>query len=276
MKAKPGYRDDQTNRNIGKQFMTAHDPHSRYFNPMSHVTNHAPHILLVEDDREIRTLVSRFLQGNDMRVSAVGDGRDMDRLLRDNRIDLVVLDVMLPGDNGLEICRRVRSSSDLPVIMLTAKGEEIDRIVGLEIGADDYMTKPFNPRELLARIRAVLRRGGGAGKIEATRSGAVLAFDGWRLDPHVRQLHDPQGVRVALTGAEIELLLVLCERPRRVLSRDQLIDLTQGRGAAPFERSIDVLVSRLRQKMEQDPREPTLIQTIRGGGYMFSPEVHRA
>jgi two-component system, OmpR family, response regulator len=256
--------------------MTAHDPRSRYFNAMIQATNHAPHILLVEDDREIRTLVSRFLQGNDMRVSAVGDGRDMDRLLRDNRIDLVVLDVMLPGEDGLEICRRVRSSSDLPVIMLTAKGEEVDRIVGLEIGADDYMTKPFNPRELLARIRAVLRRGGGAGKIEAARSGATLEFGGWRLDPNVRQLHDPQGVRIALTGAEFELLLVFCERPRRVLSRDQLIDLTQGREAAPFERSIDVLVSRLRQKMEQDPREPTVIQTIRGGGYMFSPEVNRA
>jgi two-component system OmpR family response regulator len=235
----------------------------------------APHILVVEDDREIRTLVSRFLQSNDLRVTTVGDGREMDRLLRDNRIDLIVLDVMLPGEDGLEICRRVRSSSSLPVIMLTAKGEDIDRIVGLEIGADDYMTKPFNPRELLARIRAVLRRGAG-GMIEAARSGAVLTFDGWRLDPNVRQLHDPDGVRVALTGAEFDLLLAFCERPRRVLSRDQLIDLTQGRGAGPFERSVDVLVSRLRQKMEHDPREPTLIQTIRGGGYMFSPEVGRA
>jgi len=235
----------------------------------------APHILVVEDDREIRTLVSRFLQANELRVTTVGDGREMDRLLRDSRIDLIVLDVMLPGEDGLEICRRVRSSSSLPVIMLTAKSEDVDRIVGLEIGADDYMTKPFNPRELLARIRAVLRRGAN-GSIEAACSGAVLTFDGWRLDPNVRQLHDRDGVRVALTGAEFDLLLVFCERPRRVLSRDQLIDLTQGRGAAPFERSVDVLVSRLRQKMEQDPREPTLIQTIRGGGYMFSPEVSRA
>jgi two-component system OmpR family response regulator len=272
----PGIKAARRTATSGNKLMPAHDPHSRYFNAMTQVTSHAPHILLVEDDREIRTLVSRFLQGNDMRVSAVGDGRDMDRLLKDNRIDLVVLDVMLPGEDGLEICRRVRSSSDLPVIMLTAKGEDVDRIVGLEIGADDYMTKPFNPRELLARIRAVLRRGGGASKSEATRSDAVLEFGGWRLDPNLRQLHDSDGVRVALTGAEFDLLLVFCERPRRVLSRDQLIDLTQGRGAAPFERSIDVLVSRLRQKMEQDPREPTLIQTIRGGGYMFSPEVNRA
>jgi two-component system OmpR family response regulator len=235
----------------------------------------APHILLVEDDRDIRTLVTRFLQSNDVRVSAAGDGRDMDRALKDGRIDLIVLDVMLPGEDGLAICRRLRSWSNLPVIMLTARGEDIDRILGLEIGADDYMTKPFNPRELLARIRAVLRRGA-ASTVEETRSGAALAFDGWRLDPNVRQLHDPEGVRVALTGAEFDLLLVFCERPRRVLSRDQLLDLTQGRAAAPFERSIDVLVSRLRQKMEEDPREPTLIQTIRAGGYMFSPEVKAA
>jgi two-component system OmpR family response regulator len=233
---------------------------------------HEPHILLVEDDREIRSLVSRFLQRNEVRVSSVGDGRAMDRLLKDNRIDLIVLDIMLPGEDGLEICRRLRSSSNLPVIMLTAKSEDVDRIIGLEIGADDYMTKPFNPRELLARIRAVLRRGT-ANAAATNGSGAVLAFGGWRLDPNVRQLHNPDGVRVALTGAEFDLLVVFCERPRRVLSRDQLIDLTQGRGAAPFERSIDVLVSRLRQKMEHDPRDPTLIQTIRGGGYMFSPEV---
>jgi two-component system OmpR family response regulator len=241
---------------------------------MGHVTTHTPHILVVEDDREISTLVSRFLRTNELRVTVAGDGRDMDRLLKDHRIDLIVLDVMLPGEDGLEICRRLRAASTVPVIMLTARGEEIDRIVGLELGADDYMTKPFNPRELLARIRAVLRRGG-TSTTEAARSGAVLGFDGWRLNPNVRQLHDPDGVRVALTGAEFDLLLVFCERTRRVLSREQLIDLTQGRGAGPFERSVDVLVSRLRQKMEHDPREPKLIQTIRGGGYMFSPEVAR-
>jgi two-component system, OmpR family, response regulator len=236
---------------------------------------HGPHILLVEDDREIRTLVSRFLQGNDMRVSTASDGRDMDRRLTDGRIDLIVLDVMLPGDDGLEICRRLRSTSKLPVIMLTAKSEDIDRIVGLEIGADDYMTKPFNPRELLARIRAVLRRSSESPS-EPSRTGGVLTFDGWRLDSNIRQLHNSDGVRVALTGAEFDLLLVLCERSRRTLSRDQLIDLTQGRSAGPFERSVDVLVSRLRQKIERDPREPTLILTIRGGGYMFSPEVKPA
>jgi len=234
-----------------------------------------PHILLVEDDREICALVYRFLQSNDMRVSTAGDGRHMDRMLKDKRIDLIVLDIMLPGEDGLMICRRLRSECKLPVIMLTAKDEEIDRIVGLEIGADDYMTKPFSPRELLARIRAVLRRGA-ASPVDDKRAGAALLFDGWHLDPNVRQLHDADGARVALTGAELDLLLVFCERPRRVLSRDQLIDLTKGRVAGPFERSIDVLVSRLRQKMEKDPREPTLIQTIRSGGYLFSPEVKLA
>jgi two-component system, OmpR family, response regulator len=236
---------------------------------------HPPHILLVEDDREIRTLVSRFLQANDMRVSVSADGREMDRAIKDNRLDLIVLDVMLPAEDGFSICRRLRASSNLPVIMLTAKGEDIDRIVGLEIGADDYLTKPFNPRELVARIRAVLRRGI-IDSVEGARSGSLLTFEGWRLDPNVRQLHDPNGARVAVTGAEFDLLLVFCERPRRVLSRDQLIDLTQGRTAAPFERSIDVLVSRLRQKIEKDSKDPVLIQTIRSGGYMFSPAVERA
>jgi two-component system OmpR family response regulator len=234
----------------------------------------SPHVLLVEDDQEIRTLVARFLRANDMRVSASADGREMDRALRDSRIDLIVLDVMLPAEDGFSICRRLRASSNLPIIMLTAKGEEIDRIIGLELGADDYLTKPFNPRELVARIRAVLRRGI-ADTVDGDRSGLLLIFDEWRLNPNVRQLHDPNGARVALTGAEFDLLLVFCVRPRRVLSRDQLIDLTQGRTAAPFERSIDVLVSRLRQKMEKDPKDPVLIQTIRSGGYMFSPAVAR-
>jgi two-component system, OmpR family, response regulator len=235
----------------------------------------SPHVLLVEDDREIGKLVSQFLGANGIRVATTADGREMDQALKDNRIDLLVLDIMLPGEDGLSICRRLRASSNLPVIMLTAKGEDVDRIVGLEIGADDYLTKPFNPRELLARIRAVLRRGTNDTVVEA-RSDSILTFEGWRLNPHTRRLHDPDGARVALTGAEFDLLFVFCERPRRVLSRDQLIDLTQGRSAAPFERSIDVLVSRLRQKMEKEPKEPRLIQTIRSGGYMFSPRVEVA
>jgi two-component system, OmpR family, response regulator len=232
----------------------------------------SPHVLLVEDDPEIRKLVSQFLQSNGIRIATSADGREMDQTLKDNRIDLLVLDIMLPGEDGLSICRRLRALSNLPVIMLTAKGEDIDRIIGLEIGADDYLTKPFNPRELLARIRAVLRRGA-SDSVSESRGVSILTFDGWRLDPNIRQLHDPDGARVALTGAEFDLLFVFCERPRRVLSRDQLIDLTQGRSAAPFERSIDVLVSRLRQKMEKEPKDPRLIQTIRSGGYMFSPAV---
>jgi two-component system OmpR family response regulator len=232
----------------------------------------SPHVLLVEDDRDISALVSRFLVANEFCVSTAANGREMDKTLETSRVDLVVLDIMLPGEDGLSICRRIRANSELPVIMLTAKGEDVDRIIGLELGADDYVTKPFNPRELLARIRVVLRRGGVArAKIPETEP---LTFSGWHLDPHVRKLHSPDGARVALTGAEFDLLLAFCQHPRRVLSRDQLMDLTQGRRTTgPFDRSIDVLVSRLRQKMEKDPRAPLLIQTIRSGGYMFSPEV---
>jgi two-component system, OmpR family, response regulator len=233
----------------------------------------APHILVVEDDRDVSTLVARALRSNDMRVSLAANGRTMDKVLNESRIDLVVLDVMLPDEDGLNICRRLRASSNLPIIMLTAKAEDVDRIVGLEMGADDYLTKPFNPRELVARIRSVLRRSLGS-LVDAPRNtGNVLTFDGWRLNRHTRQLYNADGARVALTGAEFDLLLVFCERPRRVLRRDQLIDLTQGREANPFDRSIDILVSRMRQKMEKDPKEPVLFQTIRSGGYMFSPEV---
>lgn len=234
--------------------------------------NSPPHILVVEDDREVSALVARFLRTNDMRVSMANGSRAMDKVLEESRIDLVVLDLMLPGEDGLSICRRLRALSCMPIIMLTAKAEDVDRIIGLEMGADDYLTKPFNPRELLARIRSVLRRSSG-NPVEAATTGNLLTFDGWRLDRHTRQLHNADGARVALTGAEFDLLLVFCERPRRVLRRDQLIDLTQGRAANPFERSIDILVSRLRQKVEKDPKEPVLFQTIRSGGYMFSPEV---
>ncbi len=233
-----------------------------------------PHILLVEDDRETAALVSRFLRSHDFRAKAVANGRDMDAALRDNRFDLVVLDLMLPGEDGLSLCRRLRATSAMPIIMLTARSEEIDRILGLEMGADDYLAKPFNPRELLARIRAVLRRSGAPSPTEA--EAVVITFAGWKLDKSVRRLFNPAGERVALTSAELDLLLAFCDRPRRVLSRDQLLDLTQGREAGPFERSIDVLVSRLRQKMESNPREPELIQTVRASGYMFSPDVQTA
>jgi len=234
-----------------------------------------PHILVVEDDLEISRLVSRYLRSNDCRVSVAGDGRNIDRLLEDSRIDLVVLDLMLPGEDGLSVCRRLRKHSEIPVIMLTAKGEDVDRIVGLEMGADDYLSKPFNPRELLARIRAVLRRAQSAAMMSAPRARA-LAFLGWRIDSARRELRDPRGVLIAVTGAELDLLQVLCERSGRVLSRDQLLDLTQGRTAGSLERSIDVLVSRLRRKLERDPHNPEIIKTVRSGGYLFTAAVDPA
>lgn len=230
------------------------------------------HILLVEDDAEITRGITRFLTQSGFRTSIAPEARAMDRILRDAKIDLVLLDLMLPGEDGLSICRRLRSGYNFPIIMLTAKGEEMDRVVGLELGADDYVAKPFSARELVARIRAVLRRGAlRAGKPE-TGSGK-LTFAGWILDPIARQLHNSDGVKVILTGAEFELLVVFCDRPRRVLTRDQLLDLTQGRNAGPFDRSIDTLVSRIRQKIEADPKDPLFIQTVRLGGYIFAHEV---
>jgi two-component system OmpR family response regulator len=234
-----------------------------------------PHLLLVEDDREISGLLERFLKANELDVSIAADGRAMDRVLAASQIDLIVLDVMLPGEDGLSLCRRLRATSSVPIIMLTAKGEDIDRIIGLEMGADDYLAKPFNPRELLARVKAVLRRGRTVAGLAPGPTTSTLVFAGWQLDLARRQLSSPEGTRVAVTGAEFDLLQTFCERPGRVLSRDQLIELKQGRTAGPFERSIDVLVSRLRQKIEADPRDPELIKTIRSGGYLFTPSVER-
>jgi two-component system OmpR family response regulator len=231
-----------------------------------------PHILIVEDDKDIGLLVAKYLKTNDMRVSIAENGRAMDRILADTRISLIVLDRLLPGEDGLSICRRLRAGSDVPIIILTAHADEIERIVGLEMGADDYLGKPFNPRELLARIRAVLRRRDDARGLSAGPK-RTYRFAGWTLEGPVRRLYNPGGARVELTGAEFELLLVFCERPGRILSRDQIIDLTQGREAGPSERSVDILVSRLRHKLERDPRDPELLQTIRSSGYLFSPEV---
>lgn len=233
-----------------------------------------PHILVVDDDREIRDLLAKFLGRHGFRVSVAADGRAMRETMRDGRFDLVVLDLMLPGDDGLTLCREIRAASEMPVIMLTAMGEEIDRIVGLEIGADDYVAKPFNPRELLARIRAVLRRTASAGPSAPEQEG-VIRFQGWRLDPSGRTLTDPEGDEVELTAGEFDLLLALATRPQRLLSRDQLLDLTRGREALPFDRSIDVQISRLRRKIETDPARPKFIKTIRSGGYMFTAEVDR-
>jgi two-component system, OmpR family, response regulator len=232
-----------------------------------------PHILLVEDDREISALVARYLRANDCRVSLAGDGREMDRHLADGHFDLIVLDLMLPGEDGLAICRRLRKTTRMPIVMLTAKAEELDRIIGLEMGADDYLAKPFNPRELLARVRAVLRRTAGEAEPSTGETMRLHAFCGHRLDVLGRRLENADGAEVSLTGAEFDLLQVLVERPGRVLSRDRLLDLTQGRAAGPYERSIDILISRIRRKIERDPHHPEIIKTVRSGGYMFSAEV---
>jgi two-component system OmpR family response regulator len=197
----------------------------------------------------------------------------MARALADRRVDLLVLDVMLPGEDGLSLCRKVRAQSRMPIIMLTARGEDVDRILGLEMGADDYLAKPFNPRELLARINAVLRRQAVAQTASNTGGAATLTFLEWRIDFRLRELRNPGGARVAMTSAEFDLLRVFCERPGRVLSRDSLLDLTQGRNTGSFERSIDVLVSRIRRKIESDPQQAAMIKTVRSGGYMFTPIV---
>ena len=235
----------------------------------------SPHILVVDDDREIRDLLSRFLSKHGYRVSAAADGRQMRRTLEDGRIDLIVLDLMLPGEDGLTLCRNLRVESGVPIIMLTAMGEETDRIIGLEMGADDYLAKPFNPRELLARIKAVLRRADGILRRPDEDRPTALGFAGWRFDVDGRELVSPEGVVVPLSGGEFELLAAFVTHPQRVLSREQLLDLARGRDAQPFDRSIDVQVSRLRRKIEPDPREPSFIKTVRGGGYVFTPAVER-
>lgn len=234
----------------------------------------ASHILIVDDHREMRELVSRALSKEGFRVSAAGDGHAMRKALADSRIDLILLDLMLPGEDGLSLCRSVRAQSSIPIIMLTAKGDEVDRVIGLEMGADDYLPKPFSSRELVARIKAVLRRGprddleAGPGRPKRFR------FDRWILDAGARELVRDDGVAVSLSTGEYDLLLALVERPQRVLSRDQLLDLARGRSAAAFDRSIDTQVSRLRKKIEVDPSDPKIIKTVWGGGYTLTTAVH--
>jgi two-component system OmpR family response regulator len=232
-----------------------------------------PHILVVDDHREIRELVSRALVREGFRISVAGDGREMRKIMADARIDLVILDLMLPGEDGLSLCRALRAESSIPIIMLTAKGDEIYRVVGLELGADDYISKPFGSRELIARIRAVLRRTRNDGTPDQPPRARRFRFDRWQLDTGARELLREDGVTVPLSTGEFDLLMALIERPQRVLSRDQLLDLTRGRAATPFDRSIDTQVSRLRKKLEVDSNEPKIIKTVWGGGYMFAPAV---
>lgn len=234
------------------------------------------HILVVDDHSEIRDLLKRFLEQHGLRVSCARDGKEMKRLLEEREFDLLVLDLMMPGEDGLTLCRELRVKSSLPIIMLTAMGEETDRIIGLEMGADDYLAKPFNPRELLARIKAVMRRTQAETQPAAETLTRDLRFDRWLLDINRRELVDEDGVGLSLSTAEFDLLKVFLERPQRVLSRDQLLDLARGREAVAFDRAIDTLVSRLRRKLERDPKNPELIKTIWGGGYMFSTDVTQA
>ena len=231
------------------------------------------HVLVVDDDKELRTLVSTFLTRSGYRVSLASNGAEMMQTLADARVDLVILDIMMPGEDGLSLCRRLRASGNMPIIMLTAAGEETDRVVGLEMGADDYLTKPFSTRELLARIRAVLRRSALPGLGSAVGSSRVFEFCGWRLDVTRRRLYSPAKAVVDLRTAEFDLLLALIERPNHVLTRDQLLDLARGRTGTAFDRSIDVHVSRLRHRIEVDPKEPELIKTVRSGGYVFTAPV---
>lgn len=233
----------------------------------------APHILVVDDHRQIRDSVVRYLERNGMRATAAKDAHEMDIKLAGGHFDLMVLDVMMPGEDGLSVCQRISTAGRLPIIMLTALGQETDRIVGLEIGADDYLPKPFNPRELLARIKAVLRRAQESTAEAGTLAGKIVRFAGLTVHTDGHFVEDGEGRRVHLTTADFRLLTVLLERPRSLLSREQLLDLTAGRSAGPFDRTVDNQISRLRRKIETDPLRPSIIITVRGGGYSLAADV---
>jgi two-component system OmpR family response regulator len=231
------------------------------------------HILIVDDDREIRTLLSEYLQKNGYRVSAVGEGKGMRRVLEQTHVDLIVLDLMLPGEDGLKLCRELRVRAQTPVLMLTALADEVDRVVGLEVGADDYLSKPFSPRELLGRIKAILRRTAYMPRDPELTTCGGYRFADWRLDATTRALAHTDGSEVALSGAEFRLLSLLLAHPTRVLSRAQLMELLHGRELDPFDRSVDVRISRLRQTLRDDARSPRIIKTVYGEGYVIGVPV---
>jgi two-component system OmpR family response regulator len=243
---------------------------------MLRIMEQMPNILVVDDDREIRDLLARFLEKHRLRVAAVRDAKEARRAWATGHFHMVVLDLMLPGESGLDFARWLRGQSDVPIVMLTAMGEETERIIGLELGADDYVPKPFNPRELLARIRAVLRRAGDVTEHRTDSTVRSYRFAGWVLEPARRRLLNPDGAEVVLTGGEYDLLVALVDRANRVLTRDMLLDLLRGRQAGPFDRAIDVAISRLRRKLEDDGRNAQLIKTVRGGGYVLAATVERA
>jgi two-component system OmpR family response regulator len=237
-----------------------------------------PHLLVIDDDHEIRDLLQRFMEKNGFRITAVRDAREARRAWTRGAFQLVVLDLMLPGESGLDLARWLRDQEDVPIVMLSAMGEDTDRIIGLELGADDYIAKPFNPRELMARIRAVMRRAMDTqdSATSGERIARPLRFAGWTLEPARRRLLNPEGVEVPLTGGEYDLLFALLERANRVLTRDMLLDLLRGRQAGPFDRAIDVAVSRLRRKLDDQGGGAQLIKTVRGGGYVLAATVERA
>ncbi|HLJ63156.1 MAG TPA: response regulator [Stellaceae bacterium] len=234
--------------------------------------NEALHILVVDDETRIRTMLRRYLTEEGFKISEAADGQTMRTALQRETFHLVLLDLMIPGEDGLSLARTIRQSSNIPIIMLTGKGDLIDRVVGLEAGADDYITKPFELREILARIRTVLRRSSASSAIPpaAALPGEVLIFEGWRLDLAKRDLHRPDGTAVPLTAGEFDLLRVFASHPNRVLNRDQLLDLLKGREWSTYDRAIDTQVGRLRKKIETDTSNPSLIKTVRGGGYVFA------
>ena len=231
------------------------------------------HILIVDDDAEIRSLLGEYLRKNGYHAGVVADGKAMWAALARGKVDLIVLDLMLPGEDGLTLCRKLRAESDTPVIMLTARGEETDRIVGLEMGADDYLAKPFSPRELLARIKSVLRRTRSLPRNLRTDDARGITFAGWRLDAVARHLVSPDGVVTSLSGSEYQLLRIFLSHPSHVLTRDQLMLLAKGHEADPLDRSIDIQVSRLRHRLGDDPADPQIIKTVRGEGYVLAVPV---
>lgn len=234
------------------------------------------HILLVDDDPDILNLVTGFLEKNGFKVSGVSDGQGLLAMLDQVKVDLVVLDLLLPDEDGLVLCRNLRSNSNVPVIILSSRGEEMDRIIGLEMGADDYLPKPFHPRELLARVKSVLRRARSVP--DEMREGdhqVTYRFSGWTLDVPTRQLYSPKGRKIFLSGSEFALLRVFLNHPNRVLSRDQLLDFSHGREIEPYDRTIDMQISRLRRRLADDPKNPALIKTVRSVGYVFSVRVEK-
>lgn len=234
------------------------------------MNEHSIHLLIVDDDPDIRDLLAHYLQSYGMQCLCVGNGQAMRDALQDQRFDLIILDLMLPGEDGLSLCRHVRSVGDTPIIMLTARGESADRVVGLELGADDYVVKPFDPRELVARIHTILRRARGSSTPGEQDS---VQFAGWRLSHLKREVTTPAQLVVPLSNAEYRLLCAFLERPQRILSREQLMDAARGRTVEAFDRSIDLLVSRLRQKLGDDPKQPQLLKTVRGEGYLLDSKV---